>query len=659
LKPYENDEVPLMTICYLCTCANALAQQLNFEELKASIESIDGISDVKIIDDLCHRTGEVAESAVICACSQNYLYPLFHSRDQQPAFVDLAFLGACNAKQEEKEAAALALISGAVEKLKSSTPVPKLKVPLAEKCLVIGGGISGLTVAHHLSKFGFGVTLVSDQPVKDSDFAQMVPNYKEANQELASLDKNVQKTCEVIENARGAKLQGQIGSFILSTGDNKQIHAPLVVFAGDYEELPHQELEDPRIVTWKNYREMNTPKHAAIIICQCYGSREDATRPYCSAYCCETAIIEGKSLKETWNNDVTIIHQDIRTLGTAELAYRDARMSGVKFVRGSLATIESEEGDSLSISAENTLTQTLEEFQADYVVLSSAVLPPSFSMDLAESIGLSKDPKTGFLNPLYSKLRKESTTIPGVYITESLLAPATYEDLVDSAKATAFRVAKNILIGYEKTHPRAVVNKELCTGCETCYRLCPAKAIRMRHIEEEDKIIAHVDDVACLGCGICSSACPTRAIEVENYRKGDSLRAIEIISKKFYELQKKQPILLIQCKECALASSDLAQMADWKPKLVLPIVVPCAGHISLLEIMKAFQAGAGGLVISSCTHCHNGPGDDIAEAFADVGSQILDILGQDGERIKHLRTCAAEADKLAIAIQDLSEKLGR
>ncbi|MFX0117524.1 MAG: hydrogenase iron-sulfur subunit, partial [Candidatus Hodarchaeota archaeon] len=464
---------------------------------------------------------------------------------------------------------------------------------------------------------------------------------------------------EIIENVQDVTLQGQIGSFILSTGGNKEIHAPLVVFTGDYEELPHQELENSRIITWKDYREMSIPKKAAVIICQCYGSREETTRPYCSAYCCETAIVEGTSLKESGNNDVTIVHQDIRTLGNAELAYQDARMSGVKFVRGSLAAIESDQGDTLSISAENTITQTLEEFQADYVILSSAVLPPRFSMDLAESIGLSKNLNTGFLNPLYSKLRKESTTIPGVYITESLLAPATYEDLIDSAKATAFRVAKNILIGYEKTHPRAAVNNELCTGCETCYRLCPARAIKMRYKKEEDKTIAHVDEVACLGCGVCSSACPTRAIEVENYRKSDSLKAIDTISKKFFELQKKRPILLMQCKECALASADLAQIADWKPKLVLPIVVPCAGHISLLEIMKAFQAGAGGIIISSCTHCHNGPGDDIAEAFADVGSQILDILGQDGERIKYLRTCAAEADKLAMVIQDLSERLGR
>ncbi|MFW9914081.1 MAG: hydrogenase iron-sulfur subunit [Candidatus Thorarchaeota archaeon] len=648
-----------MTKCYLCTCAGALSQQFDFEELSDSIKSIEAISEIVVANDLCHSIEEVADASIVCACSQNYLYPLFHAREQQPAFVDLAFLAACNAEQREKQAAVLALIHGAVEKLRSSKPIPKLKVPLREKCLIIGGGISGLTIAQHLSKFGFEITLVSERPLEDSDFIHMVPNYEEAKQELSLLSKHVKETCEIIDGVQKAELRGQIGSFILSTSNKEEIHAPLVVFAGDYEEFPHQELDNPRIITWKNYREIDPLKNSTVIICQCYGSREEGVRPYCSAYCCETAITEGNSLKASGNNDVTIIHQDIRTLGATELAYRNARLNGVKFVRGALATVEIDEGDTLTISTENTLTQTLEEFTGDFVILSSAVLPPSFSMALAESIGLSKDSSSGFLTPLYSKLRKESTTIPGVYVTESLLAPATYEDLKDSAKAVALRVLKNVLTGYEKSHPLAVTDPKLCTACETCYRLCPAKAISMKRLDEEDKVVAYVDDVACLGCGICASVCPTRAIEVENYRKDTELKAIEIIAKKFIELQEKKPVFLFQCKECALASADLARMADWKPNLVLPFVVPCAGHISLMEILKAFQSGAEGTIVSSCTHCHNGPGDAIAESFAEVGSQILNLLGLDGERIKFLRTCAAEADALTATIQELYGKLGR
>jgi heterodisulfide reductase subunit A-like polyferredoxin/coenzyme F420-reducing hydrogenase delta subunit len=643
-----------MTLCYLCTCAAKLSQQFDFEELSNSIRAVEGISDVVIIEDLCHRTEEVAEAAIICACSQNYLYPLFYSRELRPAFVDLAFLGASNAKKEEKQAAALSLIFGAAQKQKTSMPIPKMEVSLPKECLVIGGGISGLTVAFHLSKLGFKVILASDKPVGESEFVQMVPNYEQVKLELKGLFKHVQKACEIIDDVPEGTLSGQIGSFTLKISEAKEINAPLVVLAGDYEEFPHQELEDPRIITWKTFRGMDSPKEASIVVCQCYGSRNEELKPYCSAYCCETAIAEGNSLSK--NNDVTIVHQDIRTQGLAELAYRDARKSGVKFIRGSLTAVEREAEGTLSISTENTLTQTLEELQAQYVILSSAVLPPRFSISVAKSIGLKKDSKSGFLDPLYSKLRKESTTIPGLYVTESLLAPAIYEDLADSAKAVALRVAKNALVGYKKTHAQAFIDIELCTGCETCYRSCPAKAIIMKQSKEGDTILAHVENVACLGCGICSSVCPTRAIEIKNYRKGASFEVIDTIVQKYIELQDEKPFLLFQCEECALASADLAQMADWKPKLVLPIVVPCIGHISLLEILRALRAGAEGLIVSSCTHCHNGPGADIAESFASVGSQILNILGQDGERIKYLRTCAAEADKLTNTIQGLHEK---
>lgn len=54
----------------------------------------------------------------------------------------------------------------------------------------------------------------------------------------------------------------------------------------------------------------------------------------------------------------------------------------------------------------------------------------------------------------------------------------------------------------------AVVDKEKCTGCETCVGTCPVEAITM----EESK--AKVSD-ACIDCGQCVDACPVEAIEMK------------------------------------------------------------------------------------------------------------------------------------------------
>lgn len=52
----------------------------------------------------------------------------------------------------------------------------------------------------------------------------------------------------------------------------------------------------------------------------------------------------------------------------------------------------------------------------------------------------------------------------------------------------------------------AVVDKEKCTGCETCVGVCPVEAITMN----SDK--AEVNADTCIDCGSCVGACPEEAI---------------------------------------------------------------------------------------------------------------------------------------------------
>jgi len=55
----------------------------------------------------------------------------------------------------------------------------------------------------------------------------------------------------------------------------------------------------------------------------------------------------------------------------------------------------------------------------------------------------------------------------------------------------------------------AKVDKEKCTGCESCVEECPSEAIKM----VDDK--AEVDVDACIDCGVCVGACPVEAISME------------------------------------------------------------------------------------------------------------------------------------------------
>lgn len=55
----------------------------------------------------------------------------------------------------------------------------------------------------------------------------------------------------------------------------------------------------------------------------------------------------------------------------------------------------------------------------------------------------------------------------------------------------------------------ANVDKEKCTGCESCVPECPSEAIKMVDGKAE------VDIDACVDCGVCVDACPEEAIAME------------------------------------------------------------------------------------------------------------------------------------------------
>jgi len=55
----------------------------------------------------------------------------------------------------------------------------------------------------------------------------------------------------------------------------------------------------------------------------------------------------------------------------------------------------------------------------------------------------------------------------------------------------------------------AKVDKEKCTGCESCIEECPSEAISM--VKEK----ACIDADSCVDCGVCVDACPAEAITME------------------------------------------------------------------------------------------------------------------------------------------------
>jgi Fe-S-cluster-containing hydrogenase component 2 len=69
----------------------------------------------------------------------------------------------------------------------------------------------------------------------------------------------------------------------------------------------------------------------------------------------------------------------------------------------------------------------------------------------------------------------------------------------------------------------AVVDEELCAGCETCLDRCQMEAISIN-----EDTIAQVNLDRCIGCGLCVTTCPSEAVSLKS--KPDDKRFIPPVS---------------------------------------------------------------------------------------------------------------------------------
>ncbi len=61
-----------------------------------------------------------------------------------------------------------------------------------------------------------------------------------------------------------------------------------------------------------------------------------------------------------------------------------------------------------------------------------------------------------------------------------------------------------------------VVEKSLCTGCGTCFALCPTSAIEMYVEQRQGIYLPRIDSQRCNRCGLCYKICPGHTIDLEH-----------------------------------------------------------------------------------------------------------------------------------------------
>lgn len=114
------------------------------------------------------------------------------------------------------------------------------------------------------------------------------------------------------------------------------------------------------------------------------------------------------------------------------------------------------------------------------------------------------------------------------------------------------------------------------------------------------------------------------------------------------------------CNWCSYAGADVAGTSRMDyPHNIRIIRVPCSGRVDPLFILKCFQRGADGVLISGCHpgDCHYTDGNYHARRRFALLREFLDYLGINKERLRLEWVSASEGQRFADLVSDFTTEL--
>jgi heterodisulfide reductase subunit A len=437
----------------------------------------------------------------------------------------------------------LALIRGAVERVKRGRHASPPTDTFNGRALVVGGGVAGLTAAKEVAANGYPVVLVEREKALGGRMAHMTEAQQAYVQELiAAVEASDAITCYT--GAEVTEAEGYAGNYRVTVdapGGAVPVDAGVVFLAtGAAEGTPQGFLygEDPAVMTQTELEAKLKDGESAdrVAMIQCVGSRTPEV-PYCSRLCCNQALENAVALREE-GAEVTVFYRDIATYGKADI-YRLAREAGVSFVR--FADGDDGEprypevrrnGAGLEVASGDRNVGT------DWVVLSTGIVPDvENNRTLSELFNHPIDYE-GFFStdisnyPFEEAIKKLTKPFElasnGVFPVGLAHSPRSFEESILTAKDAAGRAL--VVIGKDKMAPPnkvfvAGVYESLCMGCGVCVDVCPYGA---RVIDEREKV-ARVRPFLCDSCGSCVAICPNNASYLQDFKGQQSIAALDAL----------------------------------------------------------------------------------------------------------------------------------
>ncbi|MCL5023259.1 MAG: FAD-dependent oxidoreductase [Nitrospirae bacterium] len=555
--PPERDvagEEPRIGV-FVCHCGTNISSTVEIEQVVSAVKDLPGVAYVTNTIYACAQDNQeiikqtIKEQnlnrVVIASCTPRTHEKLFQETIREAGLnkylFDLADIREqcswCHKGQNEAATKkAIRIVKMAVAKSILQEPLKTDFVGVTPACLVIGGGIAGMTAALALADQGFQVSIVERETALGG-LLKNVYRSLEGDDVQKFLKETISRVLihpriDISTGVEVKKTEGFVGNFRTTLTDGATVdHGAIILATGgiEYEPTEYHYQESDRVITQRELEKRlasgETPKAGdRYVMIQCVGSREEPAQ-YCSRICCQDAVKNAIAIKErTPEAQVVIIYRDIRTYGLREDYYRKARDLGVVFVRYEVDRKPSVEvaGERLSVKTWDYMLNRELSIDAGWVVLSTGLRPHPTTDKVGEMYKVTRNPDGYFLEA-HVKLRPVDFPSEGLFVAGLGHAPKNLDETISQALAAAGRAG--VILSHEKLAVSGIIAKhkrELCMSCLSCFRVCPFGS---PYIAEDGKI-SH-NEIKCMGCGICAGICPAKAFQVNNFRDDQIIAMID------------------------------------------------------------------------------------------------------------------------------------
>jgi len=413
----------------------------------------------------------------------------------------------------------------------------------------------------------------------------------------------------------------------------------------------------------------------SVVFIQSPDKEDDNDFAYSGAVTSLVALKQAKYVREDFPADgkAFVFYQHMRTVGLTENFYKSIQQDEGIFLTKGTVTEVTQNGDGLTVKAQDTLLGKNVQVKADLVVLAAGMVPAT-QKDPVVNMAYRQGPAFRDIDLFDSYVDSNYICFPyetqrtGIYAAGGIRRSMTAEESIEDASGAALK-AIQCLASVNRgvaVHPRSGdmtfpdFFMQRCTQCKRCTQECPFGAI-----DDDEKGTPKPNPARCRRCGTCMGCCPERIINFSDYSIdsiGSMVKAVGVPSEDDYE-EPPMRILGLVCENDAYPALDIAGLNRLSYSAdVRFIPIRCLGSMNVIWIKDALSQGMDGVFLLGCKHgddyqCHFIKGSELAEIRVQKIGDALASLALENERVAQFELAIDDYDKIPKIVNEFVESI--